>query len=113
MSTNGLKEFIGVYVVAGQVRRITFEAPSLEDAHQQATKWGVGVAGESLPAAVVSQVPTSLPETFNLKEAQRLLGVSRSTVYQLLKDGFLDRLPGIRRTLITRRSLERFASGRS
>lgn len=106
-----LKRFSAVYLAAGQARRMTFEATDLVDARQQAERWGVGVEGEAVDAGPVRQ---TLPEAYDLKTTCALLGgISRMTAYRMTLDGRLDRVPNIRRTLITRRSIERCAAGRS
>lgn len=105
-----LKRFSGIYLADGQVRRMTFEAVDLEDARQQASRWGVGVEGEVPEGGPVKQVP---PELFNLKDTQRMLGgISRAAVYQLLTLGELERQRDTRRLLITRRSIERWVGAR-
>lgn len=104
-----MKRYMGIYIVAGTIRRMTFEATDLEDARQQADKWGVGVEGEAVD---VEPVHPTEPTAFNLEDAKRLLGgIGRSTIYQMLYDGRLERVPGVRRVLITRRSIERAAAG--
>lgn len=48
----------------------------------------------------------SIPEAYDLPEAQKLLGgVSRSTIYRDVHKGLLNRVPGTRRVLITRKSI--------
>ncbi len=106
-----MKRFLGIYIASGHVRRMTFEAADAEDAQKQASQWpGVGVAGEAEESAPVR---TALPEAFNAQDSRRLLGnIGLSTLYDMVYDGRLERVPGIRKLLITRRSIERWAAQR-
>ncbi len=99
-----MKRFSAVYIAGGAARRMTFEAEDLDDARAQAGKWGVGVEGE---APETGAVKTALPEAYDLKTASTLLGgVCRYTIWKWLTLGKLERVPDIRRVLITRRSIE-------
>lgn len=104
-----MKTYRGLYVVAGGIRRLTFEALDVADATAIAARWGVGVEGEAnttLPQDAV------IPEAYNLATACRLLGgVSRGTIYRWLHLERLERVPDTARVLITRKSLERCAAG--
>lgn len=105
-----MTRYAGIFIVAGAVRRLRFEAASPEEANELALKWGVGVEGE---AADTSTVAAAQPEAYDLPTARRVLGnVSRSTIYRWLLLGELERLPSIGKVLITRQSIERRA-GRS
>lgn len=100
----GLKRFSAVYVSDTEIRRLTFEAKDEAEAKRLATKWGVGIEGETNH----TETPTPLPEAYDQETARRLLGgISRTTLYAELCLGRLERVPDIRRVLITRRSLER------
>lgn len=90
----------------GSIRRVTFEAIDLAEAREIAAPWAVGVEGEGgglLP-------PPELPHAYNEKESRRLLGgISRSTLYNWIAIGRLEKVPGCRRLLLTRESIERAA----
>jgi hypothetical protein len=99
-----MKLFTGIYVVAGAVRRMTFEAESPQEAQKLAAPWGVGVEGET---QVLAEAETTLPEAYDLKTTCRLLGnISPSTIYREVAVGGLERVPNSRRILITRKSIE-------
>jgi hypothetical protein len=103
-----MKRFSAVYIANGSARHMTFEAEDLNDAQQQAAKWGAGVEGETGDTAPAT---TALPEAYDLPTTRRLLGnVSERTIYRWLVTGELQRIPESRRVLVTRRSLERFAA---
>lgn len=105
-----LKRYNGIHVFNGMVRRLTFEAATPEEAQQLAAKWEVGVEGEAPEAGAVK---SALPEAYDLKTTRQLLGgVSERTVWRWLICGDLQRIPGVRRVLVTRRSIERFSAGR-
>lgn len=100
------RTFAGVYIHDGQVRRMTFEATNSNEAQALASDWGVGVDGEvERKQAAAAEVPMA----FDLAAVRRILGgVSRSQIYVWLTLGRLERLPGTRRVLITRASVEKF-----
>lgn len=101
-----LKKFSGIYVMAGEIRRIVYEAIDITEAKHLALKWGVGVEGEAVTFENGS--PPPLPEAYDEKTARYLLGgISRTTLYAELATGRLQRVSGTRRVLITRRSIER------
>jgi hypothetical protein len=88
--------------VDGEVRRITFDAADLIEAKRVAAACNAGLEGEAIPDAV--------PEAFGVQKTRELLGgVSRGTIYNWLAVGRLDRVPGTRRVLVTRSSIERAA----
>lgn len=100
-----LKRFSGIYVAAGEIRRLIYEAKDIAEARQLASKWGVGVEGEAV--AFSGESPPPLPEAYDEKTARYLLGgISRTTLYAELATGRLKRLSGTRRVLVTRRSIE-------
>lgn len=105
-----LRRFSGVYLKAGQMRRITFEAADLEDARQQAEHWGVGVEGEAGPIQPPSTVEK---QTYTMEEVMATLQVSRTTVKRLLWRRKLKRIAGVRKVLVTRQSLEEYSAGRN
>lgn len=99
-----MKTFSGLYVVGGTIRRITIEAENLDEARELASKWGVGIEGETNALA-----PQLIPEAYDEEDARFLLGkISRTTLYRMLVRGDVDRLPGVRNVLVTRKSIERF-----
>lgn len=101
-----LKRFSGIYIVAGEIRRIVYEARDLSEARQLARNWGVGLEGETV--AFAGESPPPLPEAYDEKTARYLLGgISRTTLYAELATGRLQRITGTRRVLVTRRSIER------
>lgn len=112
---NVMTRFAGVYVKDGAARSIHFEATSFEEAKQIAQLWGVGVSGE-VPASTSACVAhVAMPEAYDEVSAGRMLSgnpakpLSRSSLYRLVAVGKLDRLPGTRRFLITRQSIERYS----
>lgn len=96
--------FSAVYIYNSQIRRMTFEATDIEEAQALAARWGAGVEGE-----VERGDAPALPVAYGMTSARQMLGgVSRSQVYVWLTLGRLERLPGTRRVLITRESIEKF-----
>lgn len=96
--------FSAVFVHDGQVRRMTFDAADITEARSLAARWGVGVEGE----VARGEIP-ELPVAYGMAKARQILGgVSRSQVYVWLTLRRLERLPGTRRVLITRESVEKF-----
>ena len=95
--------FAAVYVEAGTVRRIWFESASPEAARAFCVRYSFGLEG---PATRPSDsLPT--PAFYNEKSARTLLGgISRTSLYRELIRGNLVRVPGMRRILITRQSIE-------
>lgn len=60
---------------------------------------------EALEAAVEP------PVAFDIEKAcQKLGGVKRSTIYRMLHQGRLSRIPDVGRVLITRKSIEKLAA---
>lgn len=103
---SALKKFSGIYVAAGEIRRVVYEAKDITEAKLLASKWGVGIEGETV--AFSGESPPPLPEVYNEKTARYLLGgISRTTLYAELATGRLQRIAGTRRVLVTRRSIER------
>lgn len=101
-----LKKYSGIYVAAGEIRRVVYEAKDIAEARELAAKWGVGIEGEA--TAFPGDSPAPLPEAYDEKTARYLLGgISRTTLYAELATGRLQRLAGTRRVLVTRRSIER------
>lgn len=101
-----LRRFSGIYIAAGEIRRVVYEARDIAEAREFAAKWGVGIEGET--AAFPGESPPPLPEAYDEKTARYLLGgISRTTLYAELATGRLQRLAGTRRVLVTRRSIER------
>lgn len=100
-----LKTFSAVHVTAGSVRRIYYEAANAGEAHELAMKWNIGLEGEAMRPE--SAEPP--PEAFNEETTRRLLGgISESTLYREIVRGNLERVPGIRKLLVTRKSIERW-----
>lgn len=113
-----MTRYAGVYVTDGGVRQVTFEAASPDEAKQLAQKWGVGVTGEARETPA-SGGASAIPEAYDEETAGKLLTgnpekpLSRSSLYRLVAVGALERVPGTRRFLITRSSLERYCQGRN
>jgi excisionase family DNA binding protein len=64
---------------------------------------------EHFPVARSSPAPA--PLTYSVKGAMAASGLGRSTIFQLMADGRLDRVKIGKRTLIPRASLEALLSG--
>ena len=105
MHANKTKSFVAVFAVAGRTRQAVFDAADIAEARETCSRWGAGLQGE----AACHERPAfdSLPEAYEQKEARRLLGgISRSTLYRELALERLTRMPGTRRLLVTRESIE-------
>jgi hypothetical protein len=95
-------QYSAITPVAGEIRRIFFEAADIDEARRIAAGCNAGLEGE----AQRPEVP--VPLAYNMKETQKLLGgISRATVYAWMKIGRLDRVGGTRKVLITLDSIER------
>lgn len=99
-----LRLWSAIYVANGVLHRMNFEAGNEAEAREFAIRCGAGLAGEATRSESRSE---PLPVAYDAKTARRLLGgVSRSSLYKELVLGRLERVPGTRRVLITRSSLE-------
>lgn len=97
--------FIGAYIYHGQMRELRLEAETIEEARAVAAPWGVAITKEGVwgPAGTIPSEPFAYDE----KTARRLLGgVSTTTLWRWVHQGYLARLPGTKRVLITRESVE-------
>jgi hypothetical protein len=95
-------QYSAITPIAGEIRRLFFEANDIEEARRIAAGCNAGLEGESQRP----EVP--VPLAYNMAEAQKLLGgISRPTVYAWLKMGRLDRVGGTSKVLITLDSIER------
>jgi hypothetical protein len=104
-----MKRFAALFIFAGGIRRMTFDAIDIKEAETIGLEWGVGVEGE---ADEIGPVKPIVPEAFNLEDTRRLLGgIGRTLVYEMLNDGRLERVPQVRRLLVTRKSIVRCANG--
>lgn len=93
--------YAAVIPVKGELHRIYFDASDVEEARQVAIACHAGLEGEA------RRPESPAPVAFDMKEARSLLGgVSRATVYNWLAEGRLERVPGTRKVLITRSSIE-------
>lgn len=102
-----MKKFAGIYIFNGQVRHMTVEATDEQEARSLgANPQPFGVQGEAMPCG--SPAATASP-VFDLREVTNLFKVSRGTVHRWLIEGRLERIPDIRKILITRESVERQA----
>ncbi len=98
--------YVGVAVVAGEIRRLWFQARSEVDARETCRLLDIGYEGPAVAPATSQLLPVALDE----KAAKQALGgVSRATLYRMLVRGDITRLPGSRRLLVTRSSIERLA----
>jgi hypothetical protein len=105
------KRYRAIFLVNGSIRKITFEALSMEEASRLAANWGFGLEGEEAEAPSSLLVSSPAKEAFDVTNACQVLGdISRTTLYRLLITGKLERLPATRKVLVTRRSIERFCS---
>ena len=99
-----MRKFSAIHIRDGGIRRVTIEAKDDGEAADIARAWGIGIEGEA-HNDLVAQEPER--EAYPLDIAGRLLGgLSRSTLYRELAAGRLERKPGIRRVLITARSIK-------
>jgi hypothetical protein len=95
-------QFSAITPVAGEIRRIFFDAESHEEAVKIAAACNAGLEGEACRPV------TPVPVAFGVQEARELLGgISRATIYAWLALGRLERVPNTRRLLVTRESIER------
>lgn len=100
-----VKHFLGLFVYAGQLRRVQFEASDASEASELARAMNVGLQGEAHPD--VKQVE---PEVYDLATTQRMLGnVCRTTLWRWEMQGRLVRVPHTRKVLFSRDSVERCA----
>jgi len=100
-----MREYSALVPVAGRLVRIHFDAIDERDALNVA----MACRGGLTPDAGEPVAPG--PVAYDVKKARELLGgISRATVYAWLAVGRLERVPGTRRVLITRTSIERVAS---
>lgn len=82
-----------------------FEAEDAERARAFAARCGAGLYDE---AGSPGSPEALRPEAYDEKTARLLLGgISRTTLYRELALRRLDRVPGTRRVLVTRASIER------
>lgn len=106
-----MTRFSAVFGVRGQLRRMSFDAETLEEAQLLAEKWGVAVEGEARETPANS-APALLPEGYDWQTAGKMIaapdGLSRATMYRLVAAEELDKVPGTRRFLVTRESIERY-----
>jgi hypothetical protein len=103
-----VKKFSGIYVLAGTIRRVIFEATDAAEALTLATGWNLGLEGEAPAGPDCEGAAAPVPELYDLETSRRLLGgVSRGTIYRWLLIGKLERDPDSRKVLLTRRSIER------
>lgn len=88
---------------------MNFQAKDRQEAQQIALRWQIGVKSEVDPTSPqIGEAATKLPEAYNLKQACLVLGgVSSVTIYRWVIQRKLLRVPGIRKVLITRASIER------
>lgn len=101
-----MENFQAVAVVSGESRRVWFQALGETEARQICRHLNLGFEGRGSAPESKSLSPVAL----DTKAAQQALGgVSRATVYRMLHRGEITRLPGCRRLLITRASIERLA----
>lgn len=100
-----MREYAALVPVAGRLVRIHFDALDERDALNVAMACNGGLAPDSGEPVVPG------PVAYDVQKARELLGgISRATVYAWLAVGRLERVPGTRRVLITRTSIERVAS---
>jgi hypothetical protein len=98
--------FAAVQVEAGEVRRVWFEAGSEASARELCVRCGFGFVG---PGTLPNAPTAPAPEAYDCDTARALLGgISYMTIYRMLVRGDLERIPGTRKVLIRRSSLERF-----
>lgn len=106
-----MKQYSAIRVDAGSIRRITLEAENLEEARRLATQWGFGLEGEVHPEIGCPEEKVVHPDAFNSTDSRRKLGdISRTMLYRLLARKILCRLPGTRKILVTRTSIERYCA---
>lgn len=106
-----MMKYSAIYVDAGMIRKVTFEAENLEEARRLAAKWGFGLEGEAQPEIGRPEERVVNPDAFDSKDSRRKLGgISRTTLYRLLARKKLSRLPDTRKVLVTRASIERYCA---
>jgi hypothetical protein len=112
-----MREFAAMVPVGGRLVEIRFDALDERDALSVAVACHGGLVPDGAVPSGGAAVPgwrlpsgRSAPEpvAFDITRAREILGgISRATVYAWLALGRLERVPGTRRVLITRSSLER------
>lgn len=96
--------YSAITIADGNIRRMWYEAPGEPEAKAFAVKVGAGFEGPAVRPQVACEPPR---EAYNEEATRRLLGgISKSTLYREIQDGKLERVPGTRRILITRSSIE-------
>jgi hypothetical protein len=96
-----VKTFSATIAVSGRSRRLFYDAADEKEALAMAQYLGAALEGEAPTEAPC--VPVAVDE----KEARRLLGgIGRSTLYEHIALGRLERVPGVGRLLVTTRSIQ-------
>lgn len=65
-------KYVAIIPVAGEVRRITFDAADPDDAKQVAAACHAGLEGEADP----EHIPEAIPAAFGVQKTRELLGES-------------------------------------
>ena len=99
-----LKIWGAICIHDGETRRLIVEAANEAEARAMCLQLGVGFDG---PASRGVAPSPPMPEAYDQGTARRLLGgISRTSLYKELILGTLKRVPGTRRVLVTRSSIE-------
>lgn len=111
MIAQSLITYSAIWIEGGQIRRLWFEASHEAEARAFCVRANAGFEGRSAGPEIRAD---PLPEAYNVETACAMLGgISAATLYREIADGKLEKLPGTRRVLVTRESLEARAKWRA
>ncbi|HEV2596447.1 MAG TPA: helix-turn-helix domain-containing protein [Sphingomicrobium sp.] len=93
-------------------RRLTDMARECDDRAREAEKLAEPSRRETEPLPVPQPKQTIEPLTLSIKDASRLLGLGRTTIYRLIADRELEVIKIGHRTLVKTASLQRLVANR-
>lgn len=68
--------------------------------------------GQAIALLSASETPAPLPQSLDINAVRaRVPGICTRTISRLIKRGFLKRVPGVRRVLVTEESLSKYLGG--
>jgi hypothetical protein len=107
-----MTQFGAVVIIDGKARRVILEAADEEEALSITHRLGIGLdVTQPVDRPMVER--QARPEAYDEDTTRKLLGnISRTTLWRLIVRGKLERVPSVRRVLVTRKSIERFCACR-